>query len=446
MKNKYRPISLVLCTIVLIAGLFAFPKQSEAIPPFEEATIIANDVNMRLRPTVDSPFVLKLENGTRVGVFCEEIDGWYRIIYGNYRGYVSKDFVFLPSTDVLVGNINADETPVYQNAGEYSDVIYKLNAGTGISITTMQGDYYGIEYHENGQPAVSAVPEEAASQPAQPAQEESVQTEQAQTTEPAAADTANAPAQTQVEEKPAQTAAQDGAKRGYIKKDTVTLSASKNAASRIKEGMKGVEVLKMQRELQNRGFLTASATGEFGEQTKAAVVLFQERAGIAADGVAGAQTLELLYGDNNIKCTYAQRLGISGKVQLMPWSEADSFFYKECVATVTDVRTGISWKEKRFGGWFHADSEPLTAEDTAKMKEAYGGSWSWDRRAIWVTIDGVTAAASMNGMPHMVSTTGGNNFPGHHCIHFYQSKVHENSKECPRHQAEVQYSYKMGTE
>jgi len=78
------------------------------------------------------------------------------------------------------------------------------------------------------------------------------------------------------------------------------------------------------------------------------------------------------------------------------------------------------------------------------MKEAAGGSWTWDRRAIWVTIDGVTYAASMNCMPHLSSTIGDNGFDGHHCIHFYKSKVHENSKQCPRHQSMVQTAYIKG--
>ena len=95
----------------------------------------------------------------------------------------------------------------------------------------------------------------------------------------------------------------------------------------------------------------------------------------------------------------------------------------------------------RFGGWWHADVEPVTAEDTAIMKENYGGSWSWDRRAIWVTVDGVTYAASQNGMPHLSNPVSGNDFDGHFCIHFNDSKVHETGKEGPRHQARIDYAY-----
>ncbi len=137
-------------------------------------------------------------------------------------------------------------------------------------------------------------------------------------------------------------------------------------------------------------------------------------------------------------------MGIDGEVYLTSWDKMQDIYYKGCTAKITDVETGLSWYTRRFGGWFHADVEPVSADDTANMKAATGGSWTWDRRAIWVTIDGVTYAASMNCMPHLSSTIGDNNFDGHHCIHFYQSKVHENSKECPRHQSMVQTAYIKG--
>ena len=105
---------------------------------------------------------------------------------------------------------------------------------------------------------------------------------------------------------------------------------------------------------------------------------------------------------------------------------------------VTDVETGISWYEKRTGGTNHADVQPLTAADSASMKRAYGGKWSWERRAIFVTIDGVNYAASMNGMPHGSDSISGNGFDGHHCIHFTNSRTHGSNRRDPDHQAAIQ--------
>ncbi|NLG23931.1 MAG: SH3 domain-containing protein [Clostridiales bacterium] len=112
-------------------------------------------------------------------------------------------------------------------------------------------------------------------------------------------------------------------------------------------------------------------------------------------------------------------------------------FGRGTIATVTDVATGISWREVRNGGSSHADCQPLTAADTAKMKKAVGGSWSWARRAIWVTVGGKTYAASMNCMPHMGDSMPDNDFAGHHCIHFTNSRTHGTNRLDADHQAAV---------
>lgn len=128
-----------------------------------------------------------------------------------------------------------------------------------------------------------------------------------------------------------------------------------------------------------------------------------------------------------------------GTAQAMDWWKSDiqTIFARGTTATITDVATGIAWKEIRKGGTNHADVQPLTAADTAAMKAAVG-KWSWDRRAIFVTIDGVNYAASMNCMPHGSGSITNNNFNGHHCIHFTNSRGHSSNKVCSLHQAAIQ--------
>ena len=125
-------------------------------------------------------------------------------------------------------------------------------------------------------------------------------------------------------------------------------------------------------------------------------------------------------------------------------SDIQSVFTRGVTATITDVKTGISWKEIRKGGTNHADVQPATAEDTAKLKKVYGGVWSWNRRAIWVTINGVTYAASMNGMPHGSDSVANNDLNGHHCIHYTNSRTHSGNRLDSDHQAMVKSAYKAG--
>lgn len=128
----------------------------------------------------------------------------------------------------------------------------------------------------------------------------------------------------------------------------------------------------------------------------------------------------------------------------MDWWNSDirSIFSVGTVATVTDVETGIAWYEKRFGGTNHADTQPVSATDTAAMKTAVGGTWSWQRRAVFVTINGVNYAASMNCMPHGSDSVPNNDFNGHHCIHFTNSRTHGGNKVCPLHQAAIKKAAK----
>lgn len=130
---------------------------------------------------------------------------------------------------------------------------------------------------------------------------------------------------------------------------------------------------------------------------------------------------------------------VHGFAREMDWwtSDIQKIFARGVVAQITDVETGLTWREKRFGGTNHADCQPLTATDTAAMKKAYGGKWSWDRRAVFVTINGVNYAASINGMPHGDGSIKDNDFDGHHCIHFTNSRTHGTNKVCPLHQAAI---------
>lgn len=144
---------------------------------------------------------------------------------------------------------------------------------------------------------------------------------------------------------------------------------------------------------------------------------------------------------------YSTATPASGTPKEMDWfsSRIQSIFAKGTTAVVTDVKSGISWKVKRSGGYNHADVQPLTAADTAAMKKACGSDFgTWHRRAITVSINGQKYAASMNCMPHGNGNITDNNFDGHHCIHFTNSRTHETNKVDSDHQAAIKYALAHG--
>jgi len=177
---------------------------------------------------------------------------------------------------------------------------------------------------------------------------------------------------------------------------------------------------------------------------KAPVAEFQKAAGLPSDGVAGMVTLAAVYDrSNNVMKANADYNKVKGSVVLLNWfNGGEQWLHKGARFTVIDVRTQVSFRLRRFGGWYHADCEPITAYDTSIIKKNLG--FSWNRRAIWIVYNGRVVAGSMHTMPHMDSTIKTNNFPGHLCVHLAGSKVHETGRECSRHQACVQEAYRKG--
>jgi LysM repeat protein len=99
------------------------------------------------------------------------------------------------------------------------------------------------------------------------------------------------------------------------------------------------------------------------------------------------------------------------------WTEVQYIWPIGVEARVIDLTTGKSFNVRRSYGAFHADVEPLSTTDSAKMKEIWGG-WSWTTRPVIVEVNGRRIAASSHAMPHSIQTIPDNGFDGHFCIHF----------------------------
>ena len=265
------------------------------------------------------------------------------------------------------------------------------------------------------------------------------------------------------------------------KTQSKTVSSSNNV---LKEGAEGNTVLALQKDLKKLGYFSAEPTGFFGEATAAAVKKLQKKSGIDADGIAGKSTLALVKklvaakaapaktvsktapataAKTPVKAVAAAKVTSESDGQtnyMLPWFDTVKDTFKiGSTATVYDIDSGLSFKIKRTYGHNHADSEALTAKDTAIMKEIFG-EWSWTRRAVIVTVGDKKIAASISGMPHagkdsstankvVSSRSGGfgrgqnldavkgNNMNGHFDVHFYDSKTHETNRVDSAHQKMV---------
>lgn len=65
-------------------------------------------------------------------------------------------------------------------------------------------------------------------------------------------------------------------------------------AAALRQGSSGATVKKVQQKLKNWGYYSGAVDGIFGAGTRKAVVLFQKRNKLTADGIVGSKTLEAL--------------------------------------------------------------------------------------------------------------------------------------------------------
>lgn len=253
-------------------------------------------------------------------------------------------------------------------------------------------------------------------------------------------------------------------------------------------GSRGEEVRNLQKDLTGLGYDTVGIDGIFGPNTYNAVIKFQKVQGLNPDGIVGPQTRSALNHALTVNLKYQVKWGdtlsgiakqygttvssimdlnklssniiYAGSTLLIPrsaspsvnepsrsgnrcgemadwWTTASKVFAIGDIATITDLDSGLTYQVKRTGGNKHADCQPLTSQDTANMLKAYGGQWAWTRHAILVNIDGRVFAASQNAMPHGGQTIYNNNFPGHFCIHFLNSRTHGTDNLDPAHQSMV---------
>ena len=224
-------------------------------------------------------------------------------------------------------------------------------------------------------------------------------------------------------------------------------------------GDSGEDVTRLQQELNRLGLLqSAYVNGSYLSQTQEAVREYQRLNNLVVDGIAGSNTQHKMY--NTVpEGTYDPGGGSTvdpaiNPVELVDWYTGDinTFWGRGETAVLTDVKTGISLRIKRWAGGLHVDGEPLTGADTAALAQVYGVKSAqeileknlYQRRPVWITLKGRSFAASLYGVPHNYpagDTIPGNDFNGQLCVHFYNSRTHASGTVDSGHMRAIQTAY-----
>lgn len=98
----------------------------------------------------------------------------------------------------------------------------------------------------------------------------------------------------------------------------------------LKSGANGEEVREVQRRLKEWGYYQGSIDGVFGEATRRAVVAFQEKNGLTADGVVGLATYKAL-GMNASYNVLDKEYDLTGKTEYSDYTSTDLYVLAKCI-------------------------------------------------------------------------------------------------------------------
>jgi len=156
------------------------------------------------------------------------------------------------------------------------------------------------------------------------------------------------------------------------------------------KGQRHNDIMALQAALHTAGFLkTTEFTDQYDDFTYESVKAFQKNYNLEVDGVVGWETIEKMrvlslilietqkvasyQSQNTIATNLVSSRGVTKRYgEYIAWSEAHKVLKLETEITSQDFYTGITFDAMIGHGSNHADIEPLTAQDTAKMLEAWG--------------------------------------------------------------------------
>jgi peptidoglycan hydrolase-like protein with peptidoglycan-binding domain len=427
---------------ILIAALFVFTIIFFLIPIASALASEAGTANasvvLREESSKSSKALQTIPQGDEVSVLRASGD-WYRVRYGSFTGYVMKRYI-----DLSVGSVIQNQNKI-NDLGDAPGPLYIGDEGSDVKKLQQALKILGFyDLRADGIYGSGTTTAVAMFQQSSSLESDGIAGKQTVT---AIFGSCAGKADITVSGRDTQTAdstSGSSADSTDSRKNAVScFSEIGSAPSPTKEGDSGKDVVKLQQALSLLGYFSGTIDGDYGEMTKNAVIRFQKNRDMNADGVAGAATIRVLFAGTSDSASSSSSSASSSSSEkyetlVLDWfaDNVSSVIPKGAKFVIKDVRTGKTFNAVRWSGVNHLDAEPATSDDTAVFKSIYHGVWSWNRRPILILYKDKVYAASMNGMPHG-TTTIDNDFDGHFCIHFKNSKTHDTEVVDPDHQAAV---------
>ncbi len=430
LKNRLRMLAALLAALTILvcavpATVFAASTGTstealETVSSYPYTTKTKVKVNLRSRRSTRSVLLKKIPAGAEITVKAVK-GSWAEIEYKKYSGYVMTEYIVLK--EVKKVKVTATPTPVPTLSPEEDAGGYKIlqKGSSGAEVTALQEALIELGYLSGTADGNYGKQTAAAVKAFQKANGLTVDGAAGEETQKLLYAGKGKKAEVKATATPKPTAAV------YVQ----TVSGT------LRQGSTGSDVKTLQQKLIQLGYLKGTADGVFGKKTAAALVSFQKNNQLKADGIAGSKTLAKLDASStsvtavtaaatatptpaqaNNTGTIVGRPSASKVIYANWYTTVKAVCRQYPYATVYDYSTGISWQVHIFSLGAHADFEPLTANDTAKMLRAFGGN-TWNPKPVWVIFaDGSVYMASTHSNPHGTQHNKDNNFDGHACIHF----------------------------
>ena len=169
----------------------------------------------------------------------------------------------------------------------------------------------------------------------------------------------------------------------------------------LARGARGDEVVQLQQALQDLGYLSGSADGDFGGGTESAVADFQSQNGLEVTGVADESTLTLLYSGDAQRAIVYEELDYEG-VSLEPSQFTDHYVrFNGRVRQVIEDGGYVAFRIATSGSNSDIvfvvmpvpeDYEPIQKEDRVTVEGQYADLYSYETvRGETLTIPRVNA-------------------------------------------------------
>lgn len=224
----------------------------------DTATVTASKLNLREKANSASTSLQMLPKGTKLEIIGTS-GSWYKVTYGKYTGYVYKTYVTVTKT-------SSSST---SNSSTVSSTTRLQKGATGTAVRDLQTKLKKLGFYTASIDGTFGATTENAVKAFQKKYN-------------------------LVADGVAGTATLNKLNTLYKTATTTSSSTSKVDDDRLKIGDTGADVRDLQTKLKKLGFYTGSIDGTFGSGTQSAVLAFQRKYGLTADGIAGTSTISKL--------------------------------------------------------------------------------------------------------------------------------------------------------